>query len=204
MLGGGQLFGNRQVEPGPAGDQRIGHMPILVEIIGVIAGNVEDERRRVPQFADDGCADKQGRNRHKPHESKSLPSAGRVKRDTPQARSRPPDGNHQQHQGHGEHAHPIDDERYAHVGAGVGDRYDRAAFFLNPNTHDAGTRRLDIMAANSVGIHRLGLAGDAIDIRAHMNGRQRFEDFLIVVRFGFGLGLPTGLIDDLAARGIDA
>ena len=88
MLGGGQLFGNRQVEPGPAGDQRIGHMPILVEIIGVIAGNVEDERRRVPQFVDDGYADKQGRNRQKPHESKSLPSAGRVKRDTPQARSR--------------------------------------------------------------------------------------------------------------------
>lgn len=81
---------------------------------------------------------------------------------------------------------------YAHVGAGVGDRYDRAALFLNPNTHDAGTRCLDIMAANSVGIHRLGLAGDAIDIRAHMNGRQRFEDFLIVVRFGFGLGLLTG------------
>ena len=60
------------------------------------------------------------------------------------------------------------------------------------------------MAANSVGIHRLGLAGDAIDIRAHMNGRQRFEDFLIVVRFGFGLGLLAGLIDDLAALGIDA
>lgn len=31
---------------------------------------------------------------------------------------------------------------YAHVGAGVGDRYDRAALFLNPNTHDAGTGAL--------------------------------------------------------------
>ena len=50
MLGGGQLFGNWQVEPGPAGDQRIGQgrdaAKQYLKSNPEIADNLEAEIRR--------------------------------------------------------------------------------------------------------------------------------------------------------------
>ena len=90
IVGVAELVRHFQVKPGVAVAQRLRHMVVLVEIVGVHAVGVElqgDGGTNLPYDVPDGD---DGGNGHEQGEGRALANGGRIKRHLPQTRIRSP------------------------------------------------------------------------------------------------------------------